>query len=97
MHVSGGPKGQIRTIDFLAGVICQDSKLYIEMKGLKSATQLAARLRMLCFVTQGGIFKRTLNLMFERSFKILSERKLERILERKFERIFEKILKEFSR
>ena len=33
MHVTGGPKGQITTIDFLAGVICQDSKLYIEIKG----------------------------------------------------------------
>ena len=89
MHVSGGPKGQIRTIDFLAGVICQDSKLYIEIKGPKSATQLAARLRMLCFVTQGAILKRTFMLMFERSFERIPEKKLERILERKFERIFE--------
>ena len=66
MYVSGGPEGQIRTVDLLADVICQDSKLYIEIKGPKSATQLAARLRVICFVTQRESFF----LISEENFKL---------------------------
>ena len=46
----------MRAIVLLTDLLCQDSKSHVEIKGSKSATELAARLIVLCFVTQGEMF-----------------------------------------
>ena len=56
MYASGGLKGKMRAIVLLTDLLCQNSKSHVEIKGPKSATQLAARLLVLCFVTQGEMF-----------------------------------------
>ena len=74
MFASGGLKGQMKAIVLLTDLLCQDSKSHVEIKGPKSATQLAARLLVLCFVTQGEMFCGILERVFLRIFERIFER-----------------------
>ena len=62
MYASGGLKGQMKAIVLLTDLLCQDSKSHVEIKGPKSATQLAARLLVICFVTPGDRLLKSLKI-----------------------------------
>ena len=94
MYASGSLKGQMRAIVLLTGLLCQDSKSHVEIKGPKSATQLAARLLVLCFVTQGEMFCGFLDREILRKFSRESSREFSREFLRE---LLRELLREFSR